>query len=524
MIKKTDAIVNKRFGFPNSYRRRAVTTMTPAATQDQEKIGSITSVLVLAALFLATAHLAVKDLFPNPVFWVIGASITVALGLIWVGWRRDYAGFLLALFICVHFNFADRQGGFWGYVLVAVLAGGAIFSRSGIKFSSVPAIFNVFIAVFVIMQVIGTALNPYSLTANIQASVVAASQILAFYLCASQRMTTQTLKRFLSVWFLVALWIFFTGINQRYHWINTLSPLLPQRTYSGGIMAHVPAGSFGTGELFGEYFCIIFAFSLIVLSHIKELEALRVRRFFPLIMVFFSLGSVLMSNSRASVVLAFVATLYIACLDFIIKPSTRKIGRFIIISSILAFAVVMVLNFGSYLFIDEMVSDFKSVDTSGLSASSVLSGDAINRGSLFQYGLKRLEEGSWWVGYGYNITENNKLSLGFANFGAKDLHSLYLALPFYYGWAGAVAYVLLLLGTAVRIYLKYLGSAKRAGSYLIPIALGFSLLWGIFLIDQYKIGATRNPNYFLLTWMWLGITHAIANGIRDRFNEAQTKE
>jgi|GEM_PF-4687790 len=495
----------------------------PIGMKDQSQTSSIKSVIVVATLFLMVAHLAVKEFFPNPVFWVIGASLIMALGLVWIVIRKDSYGFLLALFVCVHFDFAYNQGGLWAYVICAVILSGTLFRRLDIKLSAVPMIFNVFVIIFIFMQVLGTLLNPYSLVSNIQASVITAAQVLAFYLCASQKITTSILKCFLSLWFLIVCWVFLMGLNQRYQWLITASPILPQRKLLSGF-AHVPSGSFGNTELFAEYFCIIFSFSLIVLSHIEELKVLKIRKIFPVIMVLISLSAVLMGGSRSAVVLVIVATFHITFLDFFIKPSIRILRRFIIILSILSLAIILVLNFGSYLFIDQMVDDFKDVDISNLSTSSILSGKSINRGGLFDCGLERLKQGSWWVGYGYNLPENNAKTLGVQKMGVKDFHSLYLSLPFYYGWLGTIAYILLLIGTALRIYLIYFRGVKKTESYFIPIALGFSMLWGIFILDQYKIGATRNPNYYLLTWMWLGMTHAIANAICDRLTEAKTKE
>jgi len=512
---------------PSPVRQEASICLETAGRRDQDDSGSVLSVLVLALVCLGAAHLAVKEFFPNPVFWIIGASIIVAVGLVWIVIRKDYFGFLLALFVCVHFNFAEYQGGLWAYVLCAVMLAGSFLCRSEITLSSVPNVFNLFVFVFLFMQILGTMLNPYSLVCNIQASIVAVAQVLAFYLCASQKMTMPKLKRFLSIWFLVACWGFVMGLNQRYQWLITPSPLLPQREYLGGVfghvlkLAHVPAASFGSGELFGEYFCIVFAFSMVVFCHMKELKGLQIRKLFPVVMIFVSLTGIVMGAARSAVVLAVVGMFYITFLDFIVAPSVRSLCHSAIVVGTLSVATILLFNFGSYVFLDRMVDDFQQLNPSKMTMSSVVSGQSINRGKLFVNAWKRITHESWLVGYGYNLPVNNKISIGFQRVEVRDLHNLYLSLPFFYGWFGAIAYVLLLLGTWFQIYIRYMREARKASTYLTPIALGFSVLWCIFILDQYKICVTRNPNYFLLTWMWLGLTHAVANSMDTRPSSAK---
>jgi hypothetical protein len=213
---------------------------------------------------------------------------------------------------------------------------------------------------------------------------------------------------------------------------------------------------------------------------------------------------------------------YIIFVDFAIAPSIRSLRRSALVFGILSVAVGFIFIFGSYFFLDKMADDFRKLNPSKMTAGSVVSGRGINRGNLFIIGWNKLTRESWLVGYGYNIPENNKKSIGFKKSAARDFHNLYLSLPFFYGWFGAIAYVLLLVGTFSRIYISYIRETRKTSTYLTPIALGFSVLWGIFLLDQYKIGVTRNPNFFLMTWMWLGLTHAVANSMANSLRESKT--
>jgi len=54
-------------------------------------------------------------------FWFVGASLIVIANIIFLSKCRDTTGFILAMFICTHFAFADNQGGLWSYIICAIL-------------------------------------------------------------------------------------------------------------------------------------------------------------------------------------------------------------------------------------------------------------------------------------------------------------------------------------------------------------------------------------------------------------------
>lgn len=471
---------------------------------------SVLSVLFLAFLFLASAHLAIKDFFPNPAVWVIGAGLIVALGSWWIVIRQDEFGFLLALFICCHFAFADNQGGLWSYVLLATVFIGFTFNSIIIKLSSIPWYINLLVLIFFFHQILGTIYNEYSFISNIQSTAVAISQLIVFYYFATQEASSSNLKRFFSAWFILICWIFFSALNQQYHWVKTPSPLLPQRYMAFGKISSIPAGSFGNSELFAEYFCMIFAMALTIISHFKELAKLRIKLIFPLLIILISTGSLIMGASRAAVLLAVAAAVFIFVTNFIATPSFNNLKRILLLLFSFLTVALMIWEFGSYFGMADMIDDFSHLNPSKISVENVISGKGINR--TFKPAYRRLSNGSWWVGNGFNLPENNTQSLGLAK-GASDYHSLYLCLPFFYGWLGAASFVLIVILTGSRIFIYYLKSL-RSKHFLMPIAFGLSIVWGIFLMDQYKISITRNPSYFLMTWMMLGLTHSISNSIR----------
>jgi hypothetical protein len=276
----------------------------------------------------------------------------------------------------------------------------------------------------------------------------------------------------------------------------------------------VAAGSFGNSELFSEFFCIVFVLAVICVMYCRELAVVQIGTIVPLIVVFLSVFSLLSAGSRAALLLAGVASLYLVIHAMALSlASTRYLLR-LALFLVAALAVGLCLGEVGNLFgLEDTIADFEKLDLSDIDLHGVISGKSINRGYVYEAGYRRLSERSWWLGYGYNLPENNSKSSGVSD-DIRDFHSLYLALPILYGWVGAGAYVLLVVGTALRIYSSYF-HAKHMDHYLAPVALAFAVLWGIFLIDQYKISATRNPSYFLLTWFWLGWTHSVANTWAD---------
>jgi len=477
-----------------------------------QKTSPVWAIFLLALLLLASAHLTVKDFFPNSVFWITGASLIIISCAGWLILRKDDFGLLLAIFVCAHFGFGENQGGLWSYLIIAIVLMKLVLqSNPGFKLSSAPNLINFLIVLFLIHQIIGTLKNPYSLSGNTQATIVIISQLMIFYLFASQKITEFNIKRFLSVWFIVACWAFIMGLNQHYHWVITKSPLLPQRYTIYKEISSIPAGSFGNTELFAEYFCIVLVLSFIIACYNKELSKLKINLIFPIIMTFISVASLMMGASRAAVLLGVAAIAYISVQNMFITSMT-SMRRAFASFTIIALAIVMIIFFGSFFALNKMINDFKDLDPQQINTESVISGKGINRS--FTPAYYHLKNGSWWFGNGYNVGENNLKSLLIKKHTAADYHSLYVCLPFFYGWIGAAAFVGIILLTGLRIYISYF-RGKKYNDLLFPISYGLAIIWGIFLLDQYKISVTRNPSYFLIIWMLLGFSHAVAKAIQE---------
>jgi hypothetical protein len=476
----------------------------------QDPTESVLGVFTLAAIFLIFAHLCVKAFFPNPAFWFVGAGVICVAGIAFLKNRHRLFGFLLALFVCVHFAFADNQGGLWAYVICMVfLLMMLLKNQKTFSFASVPRGINWLIIIFIIQQCVALLLNPYSFVSNLQSFIVTCSQILAFYSFSTISMSPKRVKLFFTVWFFTGSWVFFIALNQHFQWIITPSPLLPQ---FGIVMSPTPAGSFGNSELFAEYYCILFVLSLNFIIYSKEVFQLYIKSIFPFGMLLITLGSLLMSSSRSSILLAGGALVIIFMMNVSLLLSAQNVRRTVLLFFIVVSSIAFMLAFGSFFSIDKVNADFERLDPSSISLQSIVSGEGINRDYVYKLAYQRLEEESWWIGYGYGIPKNNRVSLGLTKVMVSDFHSLYLSLPIFYGWFGGAAYILLVIFTGLRALRCFLRNRRRR-HYLVPVVFSLAIAWGIFLADQFIISVTRNATYFLLTWILLGLTHALINAL-----------
>jgi hypothetical protein len=479
-------------------------------TASQPPAESVWGVFSLAVIFLIFAHLCVKAFFPNPLFWFVGAGVICIAGIAFLKNRHRLFGFLLALFVCVHFAFADNQGGLWSYVICSVfLLMMLLKNQKAFSFASVPRSINWLILIFFAQQCLGLLLNPYSFETNLQSLIVACSQILVFYSFASIFMSPKKVKLFFAVWFLTGSWVFFIALNQRFQWIITPSPLLPQFGIS---MSPTPAGSFGNSELFAEYFCLVFVISLNFIVYSREVLQLYIKPIFSYVILLFAVGSLIMSSSRSAILLAGGALMVIFMMNVSLLFAAQNIRRTVLLLFIVFSSIAFILTFGSFFSLERVNADFERLDPSTLNFQSIVSGKGINRDYVYDMAYKRLDEQSWWIGYGYGIPKNNRMSLGLTRVLVSDFHSLYLSLPIFYGWLGGAAYVLLVIFTALRALRCFLRNRRRR-HYLVPIVFGLAIAWGIFLADQFIISVTRNATYFLLTWILLGVTHSMINAL-----------
>jgi len=483
---------------------------------------STIGILFAAALCLLAGHLVLKEYMPFAAVGAIG-FIAVAWVLYYVLFvRGDSFGFILVIFISSHFSYADNQGGLWNLMSFALILGYILTRRTRESFRRQDITLNIVLLVFVISNVAGWAFNnPMPILPRLLGAASFFGYLLMFRLVMDIRLSEKRTQQFLTITGLMLLYTVAVGLNQRYAFVNINTPLLGAYSAGHGAITYGSTnaqGTFRNSELFGEYSVLNLALFIPFLCTSITQRILKIRLTTIIGIILLCIVGVLITSTRSAAILSVFTTL-VYLFVFLPRPmraidASRR--QFIMFAVGALFIVVA----GSIVGLGSLDEDLSTLADRHFSVKNIISGKSINRGPLVEMALNRIESESWALGFGYGVSRSNlwawigqdpaRLDSTIAGY-----HNLYLSLPMIYGWTGSLAFLLLILITATRLVLtawKY----RREKTYLPVIALGFSVFWMIFIIDQYKISVLRNPNYHMLFWIWLGLSNAIVNTLKYR--------
>jgi hypothetical protein len=394
--------------------------------------------------------------------------------------------------------------------------------RMRTEFNQRDSAMTVLLGIFILWNIMGwAARNPLPIVPKVQGIAVFFGFIFMFYLASNIVITKERFRLFLSITLFMALYQFIVAINQRYNLAHWNTPLIGNYFDSSSFIdmageSSPTMGTLGHYELFGEYGVLLSCLLVPLLSSSLTQRELHfgINRIVLTLLICLSFG--VLTSSRAAVILsALMMVTYYLIFIMRIFASIDRLGRqfriFVVVALLLPVA-------GAYIGLGQIEKDFSTLANKEISASSIVSGESINRKGLIDAGFQRIENESWWVGFGHGIPNSNR----WAWFGVDterqivrvaDFHSLYLSLPMLYGWIGSLAFLGIIALTTFRLFgisLKY----RSRKSVLVALAVGFSLFFLIFLVDQYKISILRNLNYTMLFWIWLGLAGSVVKTIR----------
>ncbi len=482
---------------------------------------TLTAFGVLTAAFLAqlAGHLLLKYYMPNVAFGGVGFLLVGLIFYYVLFVRRDPFGFVLVVYVCSHFSYADNQGGLWNLMAFGIAAPYILLNQRRKEFRRQDLVMYVLLGIFILWNVFGWALkNPVPIIPELQGIAAFFGFILVFHLTNNMVITKERFRLFLTVTFFMLLYQFVVAVNQRYAILKLNTPLLGGYSEEGTTIIHAVTSSVGTlnhFELFGEYGALTTCLLVPLLSSSYTQRDLRFGSNRIVIMIFLCLSFIMLATNRSATILFILAIVfYYLILPLRIFSSIDRIGRQL--KLVTAFAVLLPVA-GIYVGLHSLEAKFATLEGEKISVSGVISGQDINRGTLITEGLDRLEQGSWWVGYGYGIPRSNRWAWFNVDperqrIALADFHSLYLSLPELYGWVGAFAFVAMIVVTWSRSFstaMRY----RRRKSFLLALAVGFAFFWGVFLANEYKISILRNPDYQMLFWIWLGLSNAIIKSI-----------
>lgn len=476
-------------------------------------------ILSIAFTALVIGHALLREYMPSPVLGVLGALLLVPLLGYTLLLRNDGFGFVMIIYCCSHFSYADNQGGLWN-LMAAALITMHVATRLSMRLAREgwpgrDSMVALLLWVLIGFNVCGWfVLSPVGYIERVQGAAAFAGFILVFYVTSNSIITPGRFRAFMVITLVMFVYQLLVAVNQRYALFNINTPMLGAYGKGIGFITYGSTNAQGTlrhSELFGEYGLLHWCLLIPLLCSSSVQRELRIGSGRVLVMLLMSLTFIAITSTRSAALLAGAAiAVYVLTLKTVRFRSIDRFGRQIQLAVALTVLIPLV---GAYIGVASVQQDFAEVGGTGFSLASIVSGEAINRAPLFELGIRRLSDESWFIGNGFGIPRANLWAwvgsdpLRSENMPA-DLHSLYLSLPMLYGWVGSAAFIGLILLAAWRSARAALLHRWRS-TFLVPVAIGFGALWVAFLVDQFKISMLRNPNYHMMFWVWLGMTMAV---------------
>lgn len=349
--------------------------------------------------------------------------------------------------------------------------------------------------------------NPSDMFDLFQSVIIFSGFILTFIFIQNFRFSATNIQSLFHVLTFISIILFAVALNQKYVFIDSSFFLL-------GAIPGYPSVSrvkvsydgrfpslFADYELFSEFSLLMFILAFSVFMDKKSIGNFDLGKT-PFFLMVFSFMNILITGTRSGFILLFAFVL----MFFVVRTGTLFTKKTLLLFTILIIMVPVIINFGDLIGFDFLIDRLNEIDRSRLSVNSLVTGEQLNRSTVYAAGFKRLGEVNWIVGYGYGVSNANSHAwlgkIGALGIEIRDFHSLYLCIPMIYGWIGGVTYIVLILHTIFKIFKNYL---RRDNEPLRGIALGFAFILIFFMINQLKINSLRVYNYHFLIWILLGI-------------------
>ncbi|QJW87998.1 O-antigen ligase family protein [Spirosoma taeanense] len=417
---------------------------------------------------------------------------------------------MLVIFACSYFYYGNNHGGLWNLSNCAALGLYAFASPWWKRNTNLPLLSKILLWGVFILNTLGLVLVADTpLAVRAEGFMLSLSYGLLYLFIVQLPANKVFFQRLLLVVAALSVWNMIIALNQKLMLVSVSSPLLPagyeENLENNGWenyehKSERSNGSFNDFELFAEYSSLILALVLpLVIRQISEYFMVHKRVLIVTALCCFL--SIIATATRSS------ALLTVPLMLFYLVYYSPYLGRRPAFLMYLGAFVLVIILAGPYIGLDFIIERLVEIDFDQLGSGSMASADAMNREVTLKLGLKRLGESDWILGYGYGVAEHYTMALfGFVNTETneiRDFHNLYLSLPVMLGWGGAILFVGWMLYHPV-----YLWQTLRQTSDpdLRALYLGLLMFWGVFFVNELKIQAIREPNYFMLIWCWLGFT------------------
>jgi len=452
---------------------------------------------------LIAGHLFINTYVPNILINVLTILALSFFTYFFYLHKYKYFEYLLIIYFVCHFSYAVNQGG--GFILMSFLAVGFFYiikKYNPFELGYSDRLTGFLIIVFLFHNLLGWIFINDTGIRNIGLGVVSLlGYVLMFRITSNLRLDKTRIRYFVYFTIILTLYSSIVIINNYFRIFQVLSPMLPSTARFG---SNVQAGMMGWSELSGEH-GLMTAILFSTLLATKSSKLYLMKNTYLYIGLLGSVFNLLMSRSRSVIILLIVYYIVLGFYLFFVagRKGTSKIKLFIgMIIILIIFNLIGGLIGTRYL-----VNRFESVNASKITIESVLSGEAINRDYAFSFFYDRLNDRSWWIGYGWGSNYSNRV----AWFVDPDTlrsgyHSLYFSLPMLFGWLGSIAFIGLFIISLRRLFVLLRKNTEI--NFLNPFGLALFFMIIFFLINEYKIEALRAPHYFMIIWILLGMANA----------------
>ena len=458
-------------------------------------------------LVMKSIAILVLGSFSYPDVSTFGAICILPIALILANSliKGDIFSFLLQIFIGCHFTYGKQIGGIYTLagslaIIIFVFIGRDLQRKNRIKSSLSSVQKNVLYSLLFLQIVSLTANSPYDDYKKIISILFFFSVVTIFIFGSRLNITEKDCKRFINIIFFTSVYMLLVALNQIYQLIPE-NPLMP--TYENGLFEKNIFRSSGTllnFEFFGEYSLGIILLLLpgTISGSFKRLGNFTHKASIATIVI--SCYSIILSGTRSSLLL-----LPIFFIVILFKYNSYIKYYKLAFISILLIIPITLIDFNSFIDLDSFSN--RNENLKGISLDKVLSGEAINRGATFTYGIQKIgtkiQNGSLIIGEGYYTTRDeykkthfDKLEIIF-----PDYHNFYMSSIILWGLPGALLFIYFFASFVFKGIQA--SNSYKSNNIYGDLIFGYNLLFVSILINQFKIQFIRDSNYFTLLFVLL---------------------
>ena len=489
-------------------------TLSPDITVATEKKAFDWQLLLTVSILILCGSFTYATYSPP----VNAAALSLIVGLFYYSLQRnDPISFFIQLFIGNFFIFGNKFGGNYNIAaLSAVVFYTAINGRiSFLRPSTLDGSSKTALLIWIVFDLLSvTGGNHFPVFIEFQNFFAFCMMLYLVYFVSRIPFTPDDYYKIIVAIAIFFVYEFLIAANQKNEWYSSPFPFFPSTDKSIEFdMGIVRSGStLNNFEAFAES-CVSLMCLLIpgILSG-SLLKKSKPFYYFGIVSIVLALMSIVYSGTRSSILLLPIA---IAGSCFMLG---KRLNLKFIILFIVAVGILAVANV-ALKFVDLSVFEERSEDMDNISVTSVLNGDALNRGGLFPYAFKQMGKTNGFFGRGYFVSPDEYRYAHFANQGnlfdgISDYHNLYMSSFVMWGPIAFFAMMFLFFHTMYKGWKTY-WAARHQPKFTIDLLLGFNLLFIILMINQFKIQFIRDINYFTVIMLLLALYSSLTSYVQQ---------